>query len=195
MKASVLATASAVPFAFAGPLHPRDAPWQAVPTTAKPPNTFNNGTVMELGQPDEEPNAVLPDIFQPRPIDIPFGRLLYGKIKYYRQGEMNSVSDVKDVGVGTNDDAKQSACGIPDNAYQNSKVSIHPYWLKYAGLDSKSLTTFLHLHLLKNGWLTQVHSRILHAGCLCRFLDRHRRRHDLQGHRHLQYRSQRPVPL
>lgn len=35
------------------------------------------------------------------------------------------------------DDPKQSACGIPHNAYSISHVAIHPYWLKYAPLDSK----------------------------------------------------------
>ncbi|KAL8784381.1 MAG: hypothetical protein Q9213_003981, partial [Squamulea squamosa] len=33
------------------------------------------------------------------------------------------------------DDPKQSACGIPHNAYAISHVAIHPYWLKYAPLD------------------------------------------------------------
>lgn len=36
------------------------------------------------------------------------------------------------------DDPKQSACGIPHNAYSISHVAIHPYWLKYAPLDSKA---------------------------------------------------------
>lgn len=31
-----------------------------------------------------------------------------------------------------------SACGIPDNALDQNKAAIHPYWLKYAGLDRKS---------------------------------------------------------
>ena len=31
-----------------------------------------------------------------------------------------------------------SACGIPDNAYFQEKAAIHPFFLKYAGLDSKS---------------------------------------------------------
>ena len=33
------------------------------------------------------------------------------------------------------DNANQSACGIPANAFVPSQASIHPYWLKYAGLD------------------------------------------------------------
>lgn len=36
------------------------------------------------------------------------------------------------------DDPKQSACGIPHNAYSISHVAIHPYWLNYAPLDSKA---------------------------------------------------------
>lgn len=42
---------------------------------------------------------------------------------------------------GTNDYANQSACGVPDSAYQASKVAIHPYWLKFApeGLGLKRM--------------------------------------------------------
>lgn len=32
-----------------------------------------------------------------------------------------------------------SACGIPDNSCDQGKAAIHPYWLKYAGLDRKYL--------------------------------------------------------
>ena len=65
---------------------------------------------------------------------------------YFKAGEMNTADGIKDDGaVGEADDAKQSACGIPDNAYSNSKVAIHPYWLKYAGLDRKTHLSILRL--------------------------------------------------
>lgn len=41
-----------------------------------------------------------------------------------------------------------SACGIPDNAYFQTKAAIHPYFLKYAGLDRKFCSaSFLHICL------------------------------------------------
>lgn len=41
-----------------------------------------------------------------------------------------------------------SACGIPDDAYHQTKAAIHPYFLKYAGLDRK-LKLFHSLELEK----------------------------------------------
>ena len=41
------------------------------------------------------------------------------------------------------DDPKQSACGIPHNAYWLSHVAIHPYWLKYAPLDRLCLFSLI----------------------------------------------------
>ena len=52
----------------------------------------------------------------------------------------NGISD-EDGKFGEADSANQSACGIPDNVYRDSKVAIHPYWLKYAGLDRKLFHT------------------------------------------------------
>ena len=66
-----------------GPPDPGDATVadpgvQTVPDTAKAPNTFNNGQAeIILGFPySADP---IPDLYQPRDIDIPFGRvsLLY----------------------------------------------------------------------------------------------------------------------
>ena len=68
---------------------------------------------------------------------------------FFKEGELNSPGAITDQWKpGQNDFANQSACGIPDNAFFNSKVAIHPYWLKYApdglGLDRmRSLPTSL----------------------------------------------------
>ncbi|KAG8534409.1 uncharacterized protein KY384_001254 [Bacidia gigantensis] len=50
-----------------------------------------------------------------------------------------SLLTSKERDQGGVDDPKQSACGIPHNAYYTSHVAIHPYWLKYAPLDRESL--------------------------------------------------------
>ena len=95
-------------------------------------------------EPDQPPQTNKPflDMDQPRTIDIPFGRLLHGKTMYFKPGEMNMLNGIEDTGVGINDYANQSACCIPDNAYSNSKVAIHPYWLKIAGLNHKPIPVF-----------------------------------------------------
>ncbi|KAI4223604.1 MAG: hypothetical protein L6R36_005286 [Xanthoria steineri] len=68
---------------------------------------------------------------------IPFSRANRGKLLFYGKGEGNTPDGVTDqwVDQGGVDDPKQSACGIPHNAYSISHVAIHPYWLKYAPLD------------------------------------------------------------
>ncbi|KAL8963128.1 MAG: hypothetical protein Q9193_000563 [Seirophora villosa] len=68
---------------------------------------------------------------------IPFSRANRGKLLFYGKGEGNTPDGVTDQWVdrGGVDDPKQSACGIPHNAYSISHVAIHPYWLKYAPLD------------------------------------------------------------
>ena len=144
MKNSILSSLFAATCTFAAVIQERDPGWQQIPDGCKAPNTFNVGTKLELGQPPQTSNK-LPDIFMPRHCDIPFGRLVHGKVMYFKPGEMNTKDGVADTGVGVNDYATQSACGIPDNAYQNSKVAIHPYWLKYAGLDRKS-SIFIYFH-------------------------------------------------
>ena len=177
MKAAVFASFLAVPFTSAGLITRRDP---QIPLQGKAPNTFNHGTKMQPGQPPQTTKP-LPGIYQPRDIDIPFGRLSHGKIMYFRPGEMNTKDGVSDTGVGIYDDAKQSACGIPDNAYSNSKVAIHPYWLKYAGLDRK-LAISSHYNSSAAGKLTEVHRPLLARRLRC-VLDRDRQcRHDLQSH-------------
>ena len=137
MKLSLCAGLIALRYSSAGTLHERQTELEQIPDTAKAANTFHkDGVEFELGQPDQV-GTRLPEQFRPKDIDIPFGRLLKGNIKYFQPGEMNTPNGVQDSDgkPGEADDAKQSACGIPDNVYRDSKVAIHPYWLKYAGLD------------------------------------------------------------
>ena len=92
---------------------------------------------------------------------IPFSRANRGRLLFYGKGEGNTPDGVtdqwmyvltfcqtrrvhsilihRDRNQGGVDDPKQSACGIPHNAYAISHVAIHPYWLKYAPLDRKHL--------------------------------------------------------
>ena len=64
-------------------------------------------------------------------------------MKFFSAGELDTPMGLIDVGLpGRNDNANQSACGIPDNAWNPEKVAIHPYFLKYAGLDRTSRPPF-----------------------------------------------------
>lgn len=108
---------------------------QAIPATAKPDNTFNVGTFHLTREPDIS-TEIPPALYGSRPIDLPFGRLYHGNMKYFSKGELNTPDGITDKYTpGVNDFANQSACGIPDNAFHQSKVAIHPYFLKYADLS------------------------------------------------------------
>ncbi|KAL8837005.1 MAG: hypothetical protein Q9170_002694 [Blastenia crenularia] len=108
---------------------------QDVPDEPKAANTFNNGQPqnnngMEWG------SGSIPDLYQPREIDIPFGRMFHGKMSFFDYGEYNDPKDnTATWSPNVYDNANQSACGIPDDAYFQTKAAIHPYFLKYAGLD------------------------------------------------------------
>lgn len=93
----------------------------AGPLLKEPPNVNT--------QPDE--------MYDARDRDIPFLRLFHGNLKFFSAGELNTPTGKGDVWGHEHDDANQSACAIPDNAYYVSKVAIHPYFLQYAGLDRK----------------------------------------------------------
>ncbi|KAI4132341.1 MAG: hypothetical protein LQ341_006283, partial [Variospora aurantia] len=103
------------------------------------PSAFNNGKPRRNGL-EVDPTGSL-YCNGPYGIDtkagIPFSRANRGKLLFYGKGEGNTPDDVTDqwVDQGGVDDPKQSACGIPHNAYSISHVAIHPYWLKYAPLD------------------------------------------------------------
>lgn len=114
-----------------------DPPFQQVPKIAKADNTFHVVTqgLKQIGMPPDGEEEQ-PAVYGARSIDLPFGRLQHGKMKFFGAGELNTPTGRTDVWEpGKNDSAKQSACGIPDSAYQISKVAIHPYWLKFAPLE------------------------------------------------------------
>ena len=108
---------------------------QDVPATAKADNTFSNGQAEVIGGfPYDQGKA--PDLYQPRKIDIPFGRMFHGDLMMFPEGQLNQPGFNTDEWTPNQYDfANQSACGIPDNSYLQMKVAIHPYFLKYAGLD------------------------------------------------------------
>ncbi len=119
---------------------PRSDPGlQTVPPTAKAPNTFNSGTKTNKGMPPLS-DTIPPAMYGPRSAaDLPFGRLFHGNMNFFQEGELNTPNALTNMGPpGHNDNANQSACGIPDNAWNPGKVAIHPYFLKYAGLDRTS---------------------------------------------------------
>ncbi|KAI4247184.1 MAG: hypothetical protein L6R40_001527 [Gallowayella cf. fulva] len=102
-------------------------------------SAFNNGKPLRVGF-EANPTGSL-YCNGPYGIDtkagIPFSRANRGKLLFYGKGEGNTPDGVTDqwINQGGVDDPKQSACGIPHNAYSISHVAIHPYWLKYAPLD------------------------------------------------------------
>ena len=174
--------------AAAAVLRRGDPTFQEIPTTAKPDNTFSNGKPSLSTEPPTV-DAVPSEIYGARSIDLPFGRLYHGDMKFFSAGQLNSKSGITDQWMdkpGTIDSADQSACGIPDNAFSISKVAIHPYFLKYADLSRKSSTS---IGKDTRTALTRVH-RLLYAGCLHQLLERQGTiswaiRHDPEGHRRL----------
>ena len=113
---------------------PRNPLSQVVPLTAKAPGTFANGAPLLAGEPDIT-TLIPPDIYGVRPVDLPFYRLYHGDLNFFPPGQLNTPTGDKDVWGSEYDNANQSACGIPDNAFHISKVAIHPYFLKYADLS------------------------------------------------------------
>ena len=107
---------------------------QAIPSSAKADGTFNNGAAERTGEPPDTSDTP-PDIYGARDIDIPFYRLWHGNISFFPKGQLNTPDGDTDKWGAQYDSAKQSACGIPDNAFTMSKVAIHPYFLKYADLS------------------------------------------------------------
>ncbi|KAI9672326.1 MAG: hypothetical protein M1817_003348 [Caeruleum heppii] len=105
---------------------------QAIPDTCKPPGTFSNGAPEFTRLPDDT-GEVPPSVYGARDVDLPFGRLFQGSLSFYRT--LNDPSRNTAVWGSEHDAADQSACGIPANAFKGSGVAIHPYFLKYAGLE------------------------------------------------------------
>ena len=116
-----------------------DPPFQQVPTSAQPDNTFSNGQQLGLAPPMES-GVPIPDVYGTRSFDLPFNRLYHGKMKFFKRGQLNSPDKWTDLPIGQPgviDSAKQSACGIPDNAFSGSKVAIHSYFLRIMPLERK----------------------------------------------------------
>jgi len=116
----------------------QDPALQYHPDVAPAPGSFSNGKPW-VGQPAEVGDPI-PAIYGPRSVDLPFNRLYHGHMKFFSAGQLNTPDGNTDIWGSANDNANQSACGIPDNAFRASKVAIHPYFLKYAGLDRRSPT-------------------------------------------------------
>ncbi|KAI4213160.1 MAG: hypothetical protein L6R36_009462, partial [Xanthoria steineri] len=114
---------------------------QHVPDEPKAVNTFSNGHSQDndgfdWGWDANKKPFPIPDLYQPRDIDIPFGRMYHGNISFFGYGQYNDPTDnTATWGPDALDRANQSACGIPDDSSFQTKAAIHPYFLKYAGLD------------------------------------------------------------
>ena len=143
--------------------------------TLRARSSFNNGTPLRTGQVLNDTGSVYcKGSYGVNPAGgLPLSRGNQGKLLFYGEGEGNTATGVSDQWMyapcpsrpdGANlavrsdqggvDNANQSACGIPHNAYYISHVAIHPYWLKYAPLDRKpsnSLFSRFSVYPLKNG--------------------------------------------
>ena len=179
MRMFTISSLTILPLALGSTIGRRGHDFQQIPDKVKAPNTFHKGKEFELKQPPHV-DTPLPNMYRERDIDIPFGRVLWGKVMFFQEGEMNTPRGITDEDgkSGEADDAKQSACGIPDNAYRDSKVAIHPYWLKYAGLDRKPGSVQFELIFdafrVLSANACHFGQRLLHARCLCRTPDRQR---------------------
>ena len=137
MRSSLAALLSAVTLLNCVAINPRfpDGGAQTIPSI--PPTKFNNGAPALNGEPPQDTTAPVPEIYGAREIDLPFYRLYHGSMKFFSAGQLNTPDQDTDGGIhaGGIDNANQTACGIPDNAFSDSKVAIHPYFLKYADLS------------------------------------------------------------
>ena len=68
---------------------------QNVPQTPKAPNTFSNGQPQVTAEYPYSTDPI-PDIYQPRDIDIPFGRMVHGNLTMFPQGQLNDPSSATD---------------------------------------------------------------------------------------------------
>ena len=128
--------------AFCAP-KPHPPPWdgvfQKVPTRAKADNTYYEdpgAPVTSRYYLDEAPlsKSDVPAEYQSRAQDIPFTALVKGSLNFFTGTQNFNQPSAAQTNVwrpDKNDRASNSACGIPDNAYNGSKAAIHPYWLKF----------------------------------------------------------------
>jgi hypothetical protein len=135
MHSSVLRILSLISFASSSIIPRADPGFQNIPANGITDNTCSNGKPIFIGLPDQT-SEIPPAVYGARSVDLPFSRLYYGSMKFFAPGEYNTPDGITDKWApGVNDFANQSACGIPDNAFYDSKVAIHPYFLKYADLS------------------------------------------------------------
>ena len=94
---------------------------QDVPDEPKAPNTMSNGhsqdnAGFDWGWDENKKPFPIPDLYHPRDIDIPFGRMYHGKISFFDYGQYNLATD-------------NTATWAPDaldNANQRSVARILP---------------------------------------------------------------------
>ena len=122
-------------------VHAQDPPMQAIPQLPNPPGTFSNNAPQLNAEPPIT-DIVPSNIYGTRHLDLPFYRLFHGNMNFFSAGQLNTPTGMADAWGSENDNANQSACGIPDNAFSASKVAIHPYFLQYANLSRMSLPRF-----------------------------------------------------
>ena len=131
----------------AAPVHANAGPAYGPPITPTKPS--NNGAGFRIGGPLETPVRTTdqPEIaltqdptYEARDFDLPFLRNFKGAAKFYRH--TNDPAATSSTWGAQYDNENQTACGIPTNAYWLSGVAIHPFWLKYAGLDRMSSSFF-----------------------------------------------------
>ncbi|KAL8881406.1 MAG: hypothetical protein Q9198_001391 [Flavoplaca austrocitrina] len=71
---------------------------QDVPDEPNAPNTFSNGHPQDnhgfdWGWDKNKNPLPIPDVYQPRDIDIPFGHMYHGKMSFFDYGQYNMASD------------------------------------------------------------------------------------------------------
>ena len=142
-----------------------DPPFQQIPTAPKQPGTFSNGKPGLYAEPPQVSADGQPAEYGARDIDIPFYRLYNGSMNFFSETNVPG-KDTTEMG-SQYDNANQSACGIPYNAWFISTVAIHPYFLQYAGLDRKFST--IRAAPIVEASLTE--DRILYAGRLYLILE------------------------
>ena len=130
-------------------IYAQEPPMQAISQTPKAPGTFSNNAPQLNAEPPIT-NDVPSEIYGTRSVDLPFYRLFHGNMNFFSAGQLNTPTGKVDVWGSENDNANQSACGIPDNAFSASKVAIHPYFLQYANLSRKTLPLFFIVSVLEN---------------------------------------------
>ena len=154
---------------------------QNVPSTPKAPGTFSNGKPGLYAEPPQVSADGQPSIYGVRDVDLPFYRLYNGSLKFFQH--TNDLSADNTTWGSKYDNANQSACGIPYNAWFISTVAIHPYFLKYAGLDRT--------YYFESSTVTKLTDflRLLHARCLHLILGREWIfGHDVESDRYMFYR-------